>query len=355
MIVYWLMFAVPALFALLEQPRDRPAPSPIWVVAAFVLAMLIGFRWNTGGDWMNYYRMVEDAAFATDPSGALSDPGFALIVKIAAGTSTGMLLVTVISGVLMGIGLTRFCLHQPRPWLCMAVSVPYLVIVMGMGYIRQGMAISCLMMGLVTLKDGRVVRYCLWVTFGALFHTTALILLPLGPLAVNRNPVLRAALSLATAVLLFYGLRSARAEELVTNYMTAEMSSSGAAIRLLMTALPSSVFLAFGQRFKLGKTENEVWKLLSLAGIASFLAFFISPSSTVIDRIALYLLPVQSCIYSRLPQAFARTRRNEAFLTVSIIILYTTALYVWLNYGVNSMSWIPYRFYFLEDDACLKC
>ena len=36
----------------------------------------------------------------------------------------------------------RFSLAQPRPWLCMTVAIPYLVVVCGMGYIRQGIAIS---------------------------------------------------------------------------------------------------------------------------------------------------------------------------------------------------------------------
>ena len=354
MIVYWLMFAVPAIKALTEQRKDRAIFSPLWLFVMLALATLIGFRWETGGDWSNYYRMVEDVDFAPD-GGSLSDPGFALIVHLASKSSAGIVLVTAISGLMMGVALTRFCLNQPRPWLCMAVAIPYLVVVMGMGYIRQGMAISCLMMGLSSIGNGRVVRYSLWVLAGALFHSTVLIMLPLGVLISNRNALLRVGLALLTAIFLFYGMHSARTETLMANYVQSEMSSSGAAIRLGMTALPGAVFLYFRKRFGLNPVEQGVWSLLSGAAILGLMAFFVSPSSTVIDRLGLYLLPVQCFVYSRLPGVLGQNPKNERAFVVAILSLYTLIFFVWLNFANNANMWLPYRFYWLEDGICLEC
>jgi hypothetical protein len=233
--------------------------------------------------------------------------------------------------------------------------VPYLVVVMGMGYILQGMAISFLLMGLVSLKEGRTLRYCAWVCCGALFHSTVLILLPLGVMVMTRNILLQGLLGLASLGLLARAILLAHADTYVVNYIDSEMSSSGAMVRLAMTALPAAIFLAFPGRFELNDRERSVWKGLSLAAIVAFVALFFSPSSTVIDRLGLYLIPVQCFVYCRLPDAFAGNRRMKSLVTVAVILGYALAFFVWLTFAVNVEYWLPYRSYFFEDGICLEC
>ncbi|UUL82463.1 EpsG family protein [Sphingomonas qomolangmaensis] len=357
MLIYWLMFGFPAVMTLVEQAdhRKRQRFGFTWGAALLGLVVLIGFRWETGGDWANYVRMVEHAFWDPAKLQPLGDPAFAVLTVIAARSDLGMLLITAVSGTVMALALTHFCLAQPRPWLCMAVAIPYLVVVMGMGYIRQGMAISFLMMGLTSLRDGHVLRYSAWVLVGSLFHTTALILLPLGALVTNRNIVLRVALALTMLAALSYAIIAARAETFLTNYVEAGMESSGAAIRLFMTALPGVLLLAFRDRFALEGAERSVWSALSGAAIASFALLFVSQSSTVVDRLGLYLLPLQCFVYARAPAAFASDQRGERLITVAIVALYAAAFFVWLNYSVNIEYWLPYRSYFFEDAICLQC
>jgi len=355
MIIYWIMFALPAICALFEQSRQDHRFSLVWLCLALSLAVLIGFRWETGGDWINYKMMVEDAGSASSRFSLLSDPGFELILRIAAGSSLGILLVTIISGIVMGFALVRFCLDQPRPWLALAVAVPYFVVVMGMGYIRQGMAISCWMMGMLSIRDRKLVGYCLWVLLGAAFHSTSLILLPLGPLAATRSLAIRTMLGVLTLGVLVYGLESTRAEDLVTGYVQAGMSSSGTVIRLLMTALPATIFLIFRERFRLERVQTNIWTLMSSASLLGLAAIAVSPSSTVVDRLCLYLLPIHSFLYSRIPNIFGQDDRNRRLVVLAILAGYLAVFFVWLNFAVNSWAWLPYRFYFFEDSACLEC
>lgn len=357
MLIYWLMFGFPSAMALIERYDETHPPrfNFAWLFATISLAILIGFRWKTGGDWGNYERMVEQALWTPKPLTWFADPGFTLLTAIAAKSEIGMLLVTVTSGILMSIALTVFCLRQPRPWLCMAVAIPYLVVVMGMGYIRQGMAISLLMMGLGSLRQGNILRYSLWLLAGALFHSTALVLLPLGILVSNRNIVVRTALVAAVGVVLVYAVYSARADLYVVNYVDAAMTSSGAAIRLVMTAVPGALFLSFRDRFAVEDSERSVWSVLALGAIGALLLLVLLPSSTVVDRMGLYLLPLQCFVCSRLPAAFAKERIGDIVLTVAILALYAAAFFVWLNYAVNVEYWLPYRSYFFEDGICLAC
>ena len=355
MLIYWLMFAFPAAMALTERSEGGRRFGFAWLVAILGLVVLIGFRWETGGDWGSYNKMVEQALWTPRPLSLFGDPGFALLTEFAARSRFGILLVTLASGLVMGPALARFCLDQPRPWLSLAVAMPYFVVVMGMGYVRQGMAISLLLMALGSLRRGNLVGYSLWVAAGAMFHSTAFILLPLGVIATDRNAVTRVVFAAAIFVLLGYALVSARADMLVTNYVEAQMTSSGTAVRLVMTAVPGLILLLFRDRFALNGPERWVWGAFAYAAIAALVLLAIFPSSTVIDRMGLYLLPIQFFVYPRLPDAFASEEKGRNLIVLAVLAAYAAAFFVWLNYAVNVEYWLPYRSYFFEDGICLAC
>ncbi|WP_140420496.1 EpsG family protein [Novosphingobium sp. B 225] len=357
MLIYWLMFAFPAVLAVMEPPGGigRGRPTYAWMLVAIALIVIIGLRWQTGGDWGNYDRMVQSAYWTRNQFGLLGDPGFGMLTRIAAQSQYGMLMVTGVSGVMVSLTLVRFCLAQPRPWLCLAVAVPYFVVVMGMGYIRQGMAVSLLLMAFVGLKNGSVMRYLGWVLAASLFHSTALIMLPFAVLIGTVHPFLRLLLMMAAAAALAFAALSARSGQLVTNYVDQEMTSSGALVRLAMTALPGLALLYWRPRFQLVDAERWIWSIMAGAGVAAFALVLIFPTSTAIDRLGLYLLPLQLFVYARLPDALAGNNRTARVLTVAVVALYAAAFYVWLNYAVNVDYWLPYRFFLFEDGVCLEC
>jgi len=65
-------------------------------------------------------------------------------------------------------------------------------------------------------------------------------------------------------------------------------------------------------------------------------------ASTAVDRMALYLAPLQLVVWSRLPLLFA-TVRARTFMIATILGLYATVMFVWLTYGTNARYWIPYH------------
>ena len=362
-LIYWAMFAVPAVFALVEPTGARAATSArlrarasfLWLLVAFALVIIIGLRWETGGDWGNYDRLVQSALWTDNPYGLLGDPGFRLITRLAAESSYGMLVVTMVSGLVVTAGLVRFCLAQPRPWLCLAVAVPYFVVVMGMGYIRQGMAVSLLLMALLAVQKGSVVRFIGWVLAAVMFHSTALIFLPLALFMARIHPFARLLLLLGAGAVLAIAATGERTGLLFTNYVEQEMTSSGALVRLAMTALPGAILLYWRARFDLAPSERWIWMMLSAGGLAALALVLVFPTSTAIDRLGLYLLPLQLFVYARLPDALAGNERTARVLAIAVVALYAAAFYVWLNYAVNVEYWLPYRFFLFEDGVCLEC
>lgn len=357
MLVYWIIYAFPSLFGMVEQSEDDPHPrfSFPWLLMFAALALIIGFRWQTGGDWGNYNDMVTDYFWQTINHAQGTDPGFDLLLWIAARLPAGMLLVTGISGTLMAFALTRFCLAQPRPWLAMVVSIPFMVVIMGMGYIRQGMAISLLMLGILALSRGSILRFIVYLVVAATFHSTAVVLAPFAAFITNRYRFL----TIGMAALLTIGLAGAllfgRAESFSTNYVEEGMSSTGAASRLVMTALAAVMFLVFRKRIVSSPQELGFWRAFAIVPIALFVLLPVFPSSTVLDRLGLYFLPLQTFVAGRLPDAIGRSSKERHFVALAIIALYALAFFVWLNYAVNVNMWLPYRSWFFEDGVCLQC
>jgi hypothetical protein len=359
MLIYWLFMGFTCFMALLEQGTEKVNHrlNFIWAVYAVAIALFIGGRWKTGGDWGNYYVNLEPfyQLRLGEAAAQSKDVGFTFLSIIAAQFPTGMVVITMFSGIVMAIALTIFSLKQPRPWLCMAVAFPYLVVVCGMGYIRQGIAISFIMIGLTALENGRVSRYVWWVVTGALFHATALLMIPLGALISRQNRPLMIALVGGATLVAFRLLIEDRTDTLVNAYVDQSAESSGALVRAFMGALPAIVFLIFRKQFGLQGGFLLAWMALSVAAIATVPAVVLFPSSTVIDRLALYLLPVQCFIYSRIPDALAKTPQQRALYGLGILGLYAAVFFTFINFGDHARAWIPYRFYLFEDGVCLEC
>lgn len=352
MVVYWVLFITCAFMALIESSRPPETRNRIdvpWILAMVGVVLLIGLRWQTGGDWSSYSENIEILRWAPF-SEALTrdDPAFSILYWLAGKSGAGMTMLTMVSAVVLAGGLTVFCRNQPRPWLALTIAAPYLIIVLGMGYIRQGMALSFVMTALVILQRSSVIRYSLIVACGAAFHSSAAVFIPLAAAFRANRRILTFAWVLPLAAMLIFALRD-RVSTLLTNYVDAEYNSTGALIRILITATAGGVFLLFRRRFALNKHEETLWIWMSVIALSFLVLLRIVSSSTAVDRIALYWLPLQLYVFSRLPDAIAVNRDSRRVIVFGVILAYALTLWVWLNFAENSNLWIPYRFKPLES------
>ncbi len=349
--VYWLLLLVPWLAAIGGQraggsafvERSRGLGFQCYFV---VLFLLVGWRHQVGGDWDNYLPTI-DVALQQNFAEAMAQSGdraYNLLTWLSAHTGAGIYGVNLGCALVFAYGLMVFCQKSPRPWLSLAVSVPYLVVVVAMGYTRQGVAIGLVMLGLVALDKGSTAKFVLWVVAAAFFHKTALILIPLAIFAGRKNWLAIMGV-LLTAVLMFFLLLAEHVDILVAGYITDQYASSGAAIRIAMNAMPAAIFLIFRKRFNLTDTQRVFWTWISLGGLTFIGLLILSPSSTAVDRLALYWIPLQLFVLSRLPAVIAKTN-NEQLPWVFGVLLYSLAVqFIWLFYADNSWAWLPYQFY----------
>ncbi len=120
------------------------------------------------------------------------------------------------------------------------------------------------------------------------------------------------------------------------------MSSSGVFIRLFMIVFPSILFLLLGKNLQINKNQIILWKSISFYSLSLIFLLIISPSSTIIDRLTLYALPIMIFVLSNLPELkFAKLSRK--YINLSVVIMAFLIQYVWLNFADNSSAWNPYQ------------
>lgn len=350
---YWLLFIVPAFQAVakLEQASSLlPGKhwSVLWRVIFVLLVLMIGLRHEVGGDWANYLLNLEATSDVTltEALATQVDPGDSFVNWIASKSGLGIYLVNIVYATMFTWGLLAFCRNQPRPWLALSVAVPYLITVVAMGYSRQGVAIGLVMLGMVALENKKsVIRFIVWVTLAALFHKSAVILMPLAVLAHTKNRLLTLVWVTATAVLMFALLLQAHVDALIENYIFSEYESAGAAVRVAMNALPATLFLLMRKRFGLSPVQRSFWTWIALGALAFVVLLYLSAASTAVDRVALYWIPLQLFVWSRMPDAIGRPGAANAGWVYAVLVYSAGVYFVWLFFANYSTYWLPYKFF----------
>ncbi|QAY77049.1 EpsG family protein [Sphingosinicella sp. BN140058] len=344
---YWLLFGLCAVGAIqYSSPaaaKQRSGVLLLW--AALVICLMIGLRYRVGGDWENYIGIFEDISYLDFQSAlAFGDPGYTVLNWAATQLGYGIWFVNLICAILFTWGLVEFSRAQYNPWLSFVVAIPYLIIVVAMGYTRQAVAIGFIMVALAGLEKHSIFRLVFFICLAAIFHKSAIVVLPLIGLATAKNRFLIIPLVLAAAIIFYYVFVSASIDKMVTNYVEEGMESQGAAIRVAMNLPPAALFLIFQKRFGFNEVQTKAWRNFSLASVAMLAMLVLTSASTAVDRIALYLIPLQIAVLARLPHAFGKETRNGP-LVLAVIAYSAIVQFVWLNKATNAVYWVPYQVY----------
>ena len=344
MFPYWLLFGFFALGGLTGQARLGPSDpfrSPIFAAGCVAVMVMVGFRLEIGNDWFAYVRSFEQMSrTGLDHIVTLRDPGYKLLDWAVAAVDGPYWLVTLIGAAIFARGLYSFSRTQPEPWLAALVAIPYMTIVVAMGYNRQGIALGFLLIGLAGIVEGRSYgRFLAFAGIAALFHSSAVIAIPLTIFGASRSRLAQFAIAPALVWYLYSFALHDDVEIFVRNYVETAMQSEGAAIRLALCAVPAVMFFMFRRRFAFVPEEEPMWRNFSLAAIALTILYFFIPSSTAIDRVALYVMPLQLAVFSRVPLLVGDRTTGRAL----VILLSLAIQFVWLNYAAHARQWIPYK------------
>ena len=349
MLLYWSLFSIPALIALSPSLAQFSFYSKVLLLFyAVVVVVFLGLRFEVGPDWYLYLKnMARFEVMDWKLIFLFGDPAYTAINKLASFLGFGLWFPNVVCAAIAMIGIVSFSLKMPNPWMAIAVAAPYVIIVLIVNYTRQAAAFGFEMLALVALYKGNIKKFYVLVFMAAAFHKTALFILLFGLFYPLSRPLLKYITISTVSVLLFFLFLRGHSEGLIDNYFGSKMQSGGAFIRVLMNAMAGTLFLIFLRYFNLNRPLEKFWIRVSLLSLLFVVLLEISPSSTAVDRLALYVTPIQMFVYSHIPEIIYG-RGHKILSRVSIVLVYAVVLLIWFQFGNFSWAWTPYKFYPLE-------
>lgn len=353
MIPYWLLFGLwlTGTFLFARAPQSVNSRR-VFTAACVLTALMVGLRYEVGGDWEPYLHIYETIYFQPLlPALEVSDPGYAFINWLSAQLDAGMWIPNLICGILFVTGVGRLASRQPQPWLAMLIAVPYFIIVVAMGYTRQAAAIGIVCFATADANERNIPRTVILIAMAALFHKTAILMLPLalGPVALRR--IFTAVMGGVAFLLLFALLLRSQSDQLIASYAQSTYDSQGAGIRIGMNVLAGALFLVLRKKMVMQPYQKTFWLLNAFLTFASLFALFNLSASSGVDRLALFLIPLQMVVLSRLPQTLSTSGKQLPSVLIGVIAYCFAVQFVWLTFGQNAQSWIPYSTVILPADA----
>jgi len=350
MFIFYLLFLVPSSVAIITSTYKTSFATDghvKWIILALFFAFFIGYRFEVGGDWLTYLSHFEHIYYLSAYEVLnRSDPGYYLINWLMSDWGFQIYSVNFICGIIFMTGLIIFSRRQPSPWLAIAVAVPYLVVVVVMGYTRQAVALGLVFWALAALDNKKFLHFIFLIAIATTFHKSAVLMIGLGTFLQGNGKFLRVIAVAAVGIGVWSAFLADYQDNLWKNYVEVQMQSQGALIRVVMNLLPSTLLLLFRNLWKKDFDDYKFWRIIALGSIAS--VFLVSFASTAVDRVALYFTPIQVVVFARLP-FLLRNNINTRFVSIGIILYYLTVLFVWLNYATHAQYWLPYQNALLQE------
>lgn len=349
MLIYWTLLAFPALMALahpLNSQSGRNSPAQSLGYAAFVLlyTAIAALRFETGGDWLTYDLLYDDIRTDTFTHAlTVSDPLYGLLNWIGAQTGLGIFFVNAVCGLVLGWGVVKVSTRFREPWLAITMAVPYLLIVVGLGYVRQGAAIGVILLAIASFDQSKPLRTLVYLMVAMSFHATAVVTLPMFTYAVTSRHKMLGVLIAVLGVAAFYLLLAPRIEVFEAGYVSNEYDSGGTFTRLMMSLIPSALLLLQWRKFGTSERVRSVWISIAIANFVALAALGVFSSSTAVDRIALFFSPIQIAVMGEFRSLVPLNQRFAIPARMALITIAAMVQVVWLVYATHAEFWVPYR------------
>ena len=327
--------------ATITNEKLRKKNTTLLKLSFAMIMILLGLRDEVGGDWISYL-LIHDSISELSLAEAINytDPAYALVSWLANYASLEIYAVNFICATIFTYGLFQLCAAQVKPWLALCIAIPYIITAVAMGYTRQSVALGFAFLAILAIQDHKSLKFILLIAVATLFHKSAIFCLLFGFKQFNLREFLK---KFALPIIISFVFLSFHAEHISQIYLSGEVESDGGIFRLLINFIAAFLFFVFGRkwRFNWPKTYYVTRNLAIFSIIMLPFGLFFS---TLTDRLALYLTPIQIIVYSRFPLLLPPSFRGG--MMMAIILMYLTIYTAWLTWSPWAQCcWIPYRIY----------
>ncbi|MEW9920329.1 EpsG family protein [Marimonas sp. MJW-29] len=318
-----------------------------WLIFfSIFLLWFMGARNEVGCDWSGYYHRFLITPLYQSLGDLFSDfdePGFWLLTKFVRENDLSYMWLNMFATIIIVSCLLRFCRAHRDGLLILALLFPVVIVQLSMSGIRQGLAVGFITVASVSWMRGSKLWTAIWILVAAQFHTSALMFLPIAPLAgrkVTGIALFGSALILGPVAVMLLGDRF---ETYSDRYLESDdITSGGALIRYVLVLMPALFFLKY--REKLGNSFSDSFQLMRLTTALTFslipVAFF---SSILLHRVIYYVMPLSIVTFAALGRvAFPRLNRGIVlFLPVLLYGSYTTIWFLTSRHA--DICYLPYK------------
>ena len=329
----------------------------LYFITFLFLTFFIGFRNEIGCDWNAYFENFSSVNSKSlnilftqnnikELGNQIYDIGYTLIIKILSFRFNFEIIILILS-LFFTVPLFIFCSQLKRPYLALTISYPYFFVVIGMGLIRQSIAISLLMLCIIFISNKNFNKFLLFNIFSSLFHFSAIIFSSLLFIFVDyfqkKRLNLLIALILGTILILltFYNYEPVFSKILAyLNPSNSYNEAKSAIVIWTINFLPITLYLNNISKFKFNKFLKRI--IIFFFVFEIFLFFLIFFNTIFAYRFSLYCFPISIYIISFLPDAEILKIKSE-YITFSIVFLCFASLNFWLQNANHASCWLPYK------------
>lgn len=341
MLVYIAIFAILALIALSVPDRGS---GPVLVAVLLFLWWFMGLRYWVGCDFFGYLSRFTNVDYVSSYLELLprDEPGFEILIHAIHDAGLSYMWLNIATSGIFLVATYFFAREFKSHLMIIALLLPVIILQLEMSGIRQGMAVSFLLLSVVALKHGSKIWSAAWILLGAQFHTSLLIMLPIAAMAGARVSTLRMVGAVAIFAPVAGLLLASRVETYQTRYIGTDVSSGGALIRYALSFIPAALFFMNERKIKVQfPREYDLLKLFSILALGIFPLVF--TSTVALHRINYYVLPLTILVAVYVSYVVIRPMGSVLGRSFPAIMfgLYTIAWFL-TSYHANA-CYIPYR------------
>ena len=323
----------------------------------FILILILLFvatRFNTGGDWATYTIYYEQINQVQHEIYDLSFYSLNNFIYIFLGTDGVFLKNFIISFFFLSLFFLFVLKNFSDTFFLLALSFPILIILLGMGYIRQGLSVSCFL-AFISIKE---YRYKLFFLFPMLtFHAFGFILFFIIICDVLKKVFFKKKFSIHLKVFLFLFLLIFLSTVLYFYFDILLLKyrhyikesylyiSTGSIPRSFLNYVCAILYL-FVYYFKnkiISQKFDFIFFIISILILILFpLSFYFE---TAVDRIGVGFSFIQLVGPYYFIKYFSNSK-IEKYLKCFFLIIFFLIFFIWVNFSSNYFNWIYQNLFF---------
>ena len=238
--------------------------------------------------------------------------------------------------------MIRIAYVTPYPFFFITLAIPYLLVAVSMGYTRQSVAIGLFMWGICLLLKKNNLSYFFLILFGSFFHKSAALLFFFLFVNIPLNFTKLFLYSFFFIILILFFVIP-RIDIVLQHFLIVEYATSaGVFHRLFLNLFAAIIFLITYKKWEINNSEKRLYTMFVIFTFILLVSAFFN--SIIVDRIAIYLIPIQLLILTNATNLINNNFIKNIYI-LSLLYFYFLVLYIWLNLGHYSIYWVPYRNY----------